>query len=215
MQTSRVVGKGFSFLLVLVLFFLWNVAPLFSQQKPTLSTTQAKPKLKSESKAKLWSIFSTLAPAFTGGIIFAVQKHKKITHFSSFWGTWTEEKEPDRTLPLTTFFTGVVFGPAVGYFYAGEETRGLTGIGIRGGLGLIMFAGILGAKESFDLNYNGILLLSIPCSIVLLVFSAYDIGKVESWVKKHNDQLLKTGLIFSPKYFAQTKALGVELKFTF
>jgi hypothetical protein len=195
MQTSRLIGKGFSFLLVLVLFFLWNVAPLFSQQKSTPSTTQAKLKLKSESKALQWSLFSTLIPVITGVTMLAVDKP---------------------TPGLTLISTGVILGPSAGYFYAGESIRGLIGIGIRSGLGLIVVASI-SANKDIDLGDMGLgkFIPSVMGSVVLLVCSVYDIGKVESWVRKHNDQLLKTGLIFLPKYFAQSKALGIELKFIF
>ena len=46
-------------------------------------------------------------------------------------GQWPERERRDRALGFTAFAGGLVVGPSLGYFYAGQSGRAWQGVGLR------------------------------------------------------------------------------------
>lgn len=90
-------------------------------------TVAPPPEEKSPATALLLSLGSTLAPVAAGvGVISAgAGEEMPILHILG---------------GVTLISAGTIFGPSVGYFYAGEWWRGLLDIGIRGALGVAAIA---------------------------------------------------------------------------
>ena len=140
------------------------------------------PNLKSEQTAFWLSLGSTVVPTAAGLILGA-----------------SAEDEGTGAGPLLAG-AGLLFGPAAGYAYGGATGRGLKGVGIRFGVGLVTTLGVLaicGGDDGENCNFfdsgneetvaaAGFLALA---GMGAIVFSAiYDIAKVKSHVRRANQR---------------------------
>jgi len=166
-------------------------------------------KPKSEAKARGLCIIGTLLPVAAGGLIWSLDQPEK-----------KYGPSPDRTVPIVLILTGIVTGPSYGYFYAEQPGRGMLSIGIRLGIGTATWWATEVAQRSsetsakfFDHPKDKIVALGSLC---LLASGIYDIVKVKNAVRKYNQIIReRRSLILMPKYFSESKAvgLGIEMKF--
>jgi hypothetical protein len=175
--------------------------------------------LPSERKAASWSMATTLIPIAAGVVIWKCQKRAHIVEYNSH-GLLTRDfyQDPDRTLPAVIIASGVIFGPSAGYFYGGCGGRGLGGILFRVGTGAATLIAARAAArasasdEFFDYSeiYAGLTVGAIGAGII--VFHAmYDLTNVKKVVRKHNEKALGCAINISPKIFAHSNVLGLEL----
>ncbi|MCJ7508357.1 MAG: hypothetical protein MUO85_06450, partial [candidate division Zixibacteria bacterium] len=177
-----------------------------------------------ENTALRWSLFSTLIPVATGVAIWILDKPESVPNYDPWGNVHYQDKEPNRAIPVTLILSGIFIGPSIGYFYAGESDRGLDGIGIRmvialgttALLGTILAKGTDTSGELGGLRIIGAWALAAVIGSGLTVgHSIYDIAKVKSTVRKHNDSLKQTTLILTPRYFVDSKTYGVGLQIKF
>lgn len=188
-----------SIFLVLGLFLI-NSDQTFSEER-TL-------KPKSESNARGLCIVGILVPVSAGGLIWALDQPDK-------YG-----RSPNRTIPIVLILTGIVTGPSYGYFYAQQPGRGMLSIGIRLGIGAATWWATEVAQRSsetsakfFDHPKAEIVAVG---ALGILVSGIYDIVKVKNAVRKYNKALLeKETFILTPKYFAESQALGLGIGMKF
>jgi hypothetical protein len=240
MQAQRLFLRTSCLLFAFFLVILWNIRPAIAQNKldhslfmwlaenrneegnalgslrPSQEHTPFK--LKSENAALRWSLLSTVVPITVGATIWILDKHqvKYYTH-----GTYTdiEEHQPSRLIPVTLIFSGIIFGPSMGYFYAGESWRGIKGMIVRlvlgGGTGLCFLVAVGIGEENYANSTSPYGEIAFVGGVALLADAIYDIAKVKSTVQKHNSRLQKTSLILAPKYFADSKACGIRVQIRF
>lgn len=164
--------------------------------------------LKSENKAFKLSLYSTLAPAGVAWVgvtlpLIIVDGVSGTSHIASL---------------AIGGGAGILFGPSVGYFYAGRGGRGMQGILIRIGTGAAtgLVAIAVGTRgDDYGRNipfFIGVISLG---GGLLMADAIYDIVKVKDVVRKQSETLQKTGWLLTPKYFVNHKAGGMELHITF
>ncbi|HEX9917424.1 MAG TPA: hypothetical protein VGB16_06765 [candidate division Zixibacteria bacterium] len=236
---QRLLLKAFCFLFIFFLIVLYNVTPVIAQVKSDCSfpklllvgynkegsklgdlyqQKQTRFKLKSENVGLCYSLLGTFVPIGTGILIWILDEPYYVEHDrpDRYGGDWLEKKDPSRVIPVALIASGLIVGPSMGYFYAGESWRGFKGVAIRLGTGGITVLCMALCYDSDLDNYatlfGGIGFIS---SIVFLIDVIYDIAKVKSTVRKHNLALHKTALILAPRYFVDSKACGVGLQIKF
>ena len=152
---------------------------------------------KSEGAASAWSLLGTAIPVATG--IAMAHNHELVT--------------PGVLLVAS----GIIVGPSLGYFYGGCGNRGGTGIAIRLGLGTLTFGGmVIGASSSSGWDGLGIAVgVFLAGSGVITIHALYDIAKVESTVRKHNQKMQARSLGIVPTYSPDSDAAGLALQMTF
>jgi len=124
-------------------------------------------------------------------------------------------------LPIPTIvlaYPGLLFGPSLGYFYAGKPGRAWTGIGIR-----TLATG--GAISSFaicgwdcgrgDEAYNIAWAVFLVSSGVFVGSVVYDWATVGPAVRRQNAALKSAQWRIEPAYSAPTGALGLKLSLRF
>jgi hypothetical protein len=151
---------------------------------------------KSAGAALRCSLFGTVVPVATGiATIAMADKVQLITRGMLLVGS------------------GIVVGPSVGYFYGGCGGRGGTGIAIRLGLGALT-SGVMavGASPSNEGFLLGALLVG---SGLATIHAIYDVAKVKSTVRKHNERLQARSLGVVPTYLPDSDAPGLALQLTF
>ena len=171
-----------------------------NQEIQNSQKSQTKPGLKSETKAFHLSFLSTIIPA-TVGIGLAV----------------TDEKVEEQAVAGGAVFSfGIIVGPSVGYIYGGRSGRGWAGVGIRSAL--IVGTVLLAAATAGDGEIGG---GEAPAIIVLggvtaaTIVAIIDIATVKKAVRKRNQELGEKNWMMAPKYFARSRAGGVEIKVKF
>ncbi len=124
---------------------------------------------------------------------------------------------PLPTIVLT--FPGIIFGPSLGYFYAGMSGRAWTGIGLRA-------VGVGGMASSFVIcgwdcgpgqkGYDIAWAVFIAGGALAVGSAIYDLASVKPNVRKHNDKI-KSGLGVSIglRYYADARAPGIAIALTF
>lgn len=123
---------------------------------------------------------------------------------------------PTATLVLAA--PGLIIGPSTGYFYAGMPGRAWTGIGIR-------VVGIGGMISSFaicgwdcgpgDKAYNIAWAAFLSGAAITVGSAIYDIGTVKKAVRRKNEELTAAHGRLVPAYFADSKAFGLKIHFSF
>jgi hypothetical protein len=110
--------------------------------------------------------------------------------------------------------TGIFVGPSLGYFYGGEPGRGLKGIAIRGGVATASV--LVGAELGLDIWGDGGGWWVVLAGTAFVVGDAiYDVARVRSTVRKHNEKLQARSLGIVPTYPPDSDAPGLALQLTF
>lgn len=159
----------------------------------------------SESVAFGRSLLGTLIPVGVGWALMA----------SDYNETGLDENTTAGTVGLLSFTGGLLVGPALGYFYAGESGRAWTGVGLRAlGFGAIIAA----AAASWDCygdecQTGGAVVL--VASAVTLGSAIYDIATVRGAVRRRNDEARGVSVSVAPTYSSRRHAAGVAAQLTF
>lgn len=187
-------GNTLVTLTLLTAFLLLAVAT--QAQNGSSSNLTLQPR--SEATALRYSLFGTVTPVATG---FAVRGGSGIQLIA----------------------TGVLIGPSLGYFYGGCTVRGIKGIGIR--VGLVALTAVAadaaarsssgGSSGSFLEGVGAVLGVALVGSCVITIHAVYDIAKVKSKVRKHNEKLRARSLGIVPTYSPNSDAPGLALQLTF
>lgn len=164
---------------------------------------------KSEATALRYSLFGTVLPIATGIAMF---HSEKLFAPGLFLGA-----------------AGIMVGPSLGYFYGGCTGRGLTGTGIRfgvAGLAAALAAAMVAESRKrhstggdggwgyFEVRDEVAPMLVIGSSIIV-IDTIYDIAKVKSTVRKHNEKMQARSLSIVPTYSPDSDAAGLALQITF
>lgn len=159
-------------------------------------------KLKDPSKAGLYSLLATGIPV-TFGVVSAYNDHLG-------------------TPEVLLISGGLIFGPSVGYIYAGMNDRVSKGIVYRSlfGAGAILLGNKMGMEIAIfggDVDDDG-WPVAICGGVFLITHAVIDLVKVNSRVEEYNFQKLckkEISVNVYPKYFADSHAGGLELNITF
>lgn len=149
--------------------------------------------LKSESTAKFLSLWLTVIPTVAG---IELGDHDKHAAGSAL------------------VITGMIIGPSTGYFYGHCGRRGAQGILIRAITGGVTAALTVSVADSeFP---EGLMAIAVGgAGICAIIYEdIHDISHVKSEVRKHNDKIRSMSLHLRPRFFAQSKAFGLELRAT-
>ena len=118
----------------------------------------------------------------------------------------------DRTsLPPILFFSGLVLGPAIGYFYADEWGRGFLGMGVRLGIGGLMFLAAGGMVGNSTSSLASAAVFGLIGIAFVFVDALYDLIDLPSVVSEHNALRRVFGLAFTPTYSLDTRATGIRI----
>jgi hypothetical protein len=131
-------------------------------------------KKKSETLALIYSFGTTSILGITGGVIIGNTKYD--------------------LEGLGILASGLVFGPAMGYFYAGAISRGFWGIAIRGTISGMAIGIGFGAGGGF----GSFVAISIVGGLVMLGDAFYDLFTVQSFVEKQNDLHGQNAMVVTP-----------------
>ena len=111
---------------------------------------------------------------------------------------------------------GLVFGPSLGYFYGGLLGRGLIGPGVRIlGFGLAVAAGTALAGDNPIAALAIAPILAGGVIAVYTVTTVIDITGVRKAVRKRNQKMKNTALLFTPTISPQTKTVGISVQVRF
>ena len=166
---------------------------------------------KSVSLASTYSLLGTFVPLAAGITLISIS-------FSSL--------DKDSAYAISGYSlvgAGLIFGPAVGYFYGGEGGRGALGMAIRGlvlaasvGGGMGMIYSCRGSGEGLGCLGTGIggTILIGAGSLVALIDGIYDLAVLPGNIRKHN---LQSCLTVQPLYLvsrrSRTYGLGLNMVF--
>ncbi len=193
-----------------ICLLLITSSPSFSQQKTF--------KPKSENKALIFSVLGTVAPITVGIVILA--EDEPVYGYSPS-GFYPPKRDPDRTLPLSLIIGGIVAGPSLGYLYGAPKLSNFDGFLIRGALMTenILVWNSISTDNASDL-WGAVIFMQFMATIIstgaVVVLAVKDITQAKEAVREHNRKLLfKNSWNITPKYFAESQALGlgIEMKF--
>jgi hypothetical protein len=131
---------------------------------------------------------------------------------------WTGD-DPDRSSEGLLIASGVVVGPAIGYWSAGMSGRGWKTLGLRTGLFLLSFIpafGICGwnctvGDPEYDLAWA-----VIATGAGLGAASAvYDLARMKRNVREHRVRQTAPSVGITPTYIPRTHALGMRVSMVF
>ncbi len=235
---QRLLLRAFCFSFIVFLVILRNVAPVIAQERSDHSFSklllvsyskdesklgglyqqeQTPFKLKSENVGLCFSLLGTFVPIGAGVLLWILDVPYHVEYDRhAYFPYRIDRKVTSRVIPIALIASGVIVGPSLGYFYAGEGWRGFKGMVIRLGTGGITVLCAALCLDS-DLHNYAVLFedICIISSIVAVTDVIYDIAKVKSAVRKHNSKPQKTSLILAPKYFTDSNAYGVGLQVRF
>jgi len=146
------------------------------------------PELKSEGTALSLSLLGTLVPLVAGTAILATSDD---IYYSDANGS----------LGSLLIYTGLYFGPSMGYFYAGKSGRGWASFGLRNAIGLGMVIGVTAACPPADPCDEGAASAIVLIGGVGILASAiYDIANVKKTVRERNARQMASSLAVIPTY---------------
>ena len=173
----------------------------------------------SEGTASRLSALGTIVPVGIGFVLAATQSGREHQYTDYGGYPYTYYDDPDQTLPALLISSGIVFGPSLGYFYAGKPGRGFAGIGFRTAIG---FGALIGAIATCpwscgpgDGAYDAAWGIMIIGGALVAGSAIYDISKVDNVVRAQNEKHSNPKLSVLPDYFPGHKALGLRAKLTF
>jgi len=158
----------------------------------------SKPQLVSESTAKSLSLWSTVIPT-TAGMLVGNKNH---------------------VAGGTLVVAGLIVGPSIGYFYGHCPGRGAQGLLIRAVTLGATVALTVRTAENTDTGDFGTNIANAELAIAIggvgacaLIYEAiHDIGHVRSEVERRNSRIVTASFSLGPRYFAQNKAFGLQLR---
>ena len=181
---------------------------------------------KSEQRAYDLSSMGMALPVFVGCMISLLDRPQTKSGSDyigdDYYGNPIYVPYSNKTEPITVplgfsiVVAGIVVGPGLGYHYQGKFDRELIGIGTRALCGATAIILYEASGENYDLASP---VPSKPEFLIpagLMVVSAiYDIATVRKSVRMKSESSINTILLLAPKYFAESKALGlgIEMKF--
>jgi hypothetical protein len=180
-----------------------NLAPTVQAWRPygakKSRTPSSTPQVRSESTAKALSLWSTVIP-ITAGMVLGNNDHTPVGG--------------------ALILTGIIVGPSTGYFYGNCAGRGAQGILIRIATGGVTVALTFAVANSYDPDESfsefaaGTMAIGVAGlgTAVIMYEAIHDISQVKSEVRKHNAGISSMSLSVAPKFFAQSKAFGLELR---
>lgn len=159
-------------------------------------------KLKSPTAAMYWSLGSMILPSLPLAISSSVSS--------------------DVMMPtgIGLCVTGVIVGPSVGHFYAGNYMRGFASMGLRAG---IAGAGILGIAKFYTTEYDKEMEAAIICTAIagvacigILASGIYDIWTCPNSVEEYNKSIQKYGGFYlAPRINLIDESYGLTLGYSF
>jgi len=124
-------------------------------------------------------------------------------------------------VPTATLFLvvpGLIVGPSTGYFYAGMPGRAWTGIGLR----TVGIGGMVSSFAIYGMNcgpgqdaYNLAWAVFITGAAITAGSAIYDISTVKAAVRRKNEALSSALGRIMLAYFADSKAFGLRMQFSF
>jgi hypothetical protein len=109
------------------------------------------------------------------------------------------------------FVAGLMVGPAMGHFYAGEPRRAITGIAVRSAAAVLIGAMVAGDSDCGDF-------ICVPAGAVLLgtavlISDVMDIGAASTSARKYNEA--HAAPVILPLPDGTNTRLGVGVRFAF
>jgi len=118
-------------------------------------------------------------------------------------------------LGFVSFTGGLVVGPSLGYFYAGQPGRAWLGVGLRtlGFGGLI--AAVAASWDCYGAECAKARAAAAVGSALTLGWVIYDIATVRGAVRRHNEVAQGVSVRVAPTYSSRRHAAGVSVQLTF
>lgn len=113
---------------------------------------------------------------------------------------------------------GIVLGPSVGHFYAGQNRRGILGVAIRGGIlaGATGIGCFLEKDASLDSEGFALAYALIAGGLVSSLHGVYDICAAPSSARKYNESLPKEKTVkLVPEIDLINENYGVSVVYNF
>jgi hypothetical protein len=184
-KLTRGLGNQKIAILILSLFIFCSQTVL---AKPF---PQANPK--SNSKALSYSLVGTLAP-----IAISIPLLRNGDAAGLFLGSF-----------------GLLIGPGMGHLYAGNPNRFLSGMFIRGAVGITAIYSILQIDILDDTGNSGPVMFFLLGSSALLASIIHDIGSTGKSVEQYNQQHGFAQIKIQPGYWANHQAFGLSFGIRF
>lgn len=151
------------------------------------------------------SLAGTLAPIAAGAVFWASQGDEGLA------GGY--RRGPERVAPAMIMASGVVLGPALGYWYGGRVGRGFLGVGLRTGLLAASFVpamAICGWDCGVgDSGYDLAWLVVAAGSGLGLASAAWDILHVRGAVRESGPRGGDVSITASPIWMGRGRGAGV------
>lgn len=161
-------------------------------------------KLKDPTTAVYWSMGSTILPSVPLAVTSALGQ----TH--EFLGV----------TGIALCVTGVLVGPSMGHFYAGNYMRGAASIGLRAGIAGLGFLLVVGVMSSYGIDDIGGAIIGTAiiggAGIGILASGIYDILTCPDAVRKYNQSIRdQSGLYLAPRINLTENSYGLTLGYSF
>jgi hypothetical protein len=165
---------------------------------------RARAQLPSESAALGRSLWGTIVPIGVGLVIAAAAGNEG-----------PDGNAGAGALGGLAFTGGLLVGPSLGYFYAGERGRAWRGVGLR----VLGFGALIGAAaaswECYGSECETAGAVALVGSVVTLGSAIYDIATVRGAVRRRNERAQGVSVRVAPTYSSRQRAAGVALQLTF
>jgi hypothetical protein len=161
---------------------------LMAQAKTSISLTP-----KSKSKALTYSLVGTLAP-----IAISIPLLRNGDAAGLFLGSF-----------------GLLIGPGMGHLYAGNPNRFLSGMFIRGAVGITAIYSMSQIDILDDTGNSGPVMFFLLGSSALLASIIHDIGSTGKSVEQYNQQHGFAHIKIQPYYWANHQAMGLSFGIRF
>ena len=118
-------------------------------------------------------------------------------------------------LGFMAFTGGLVVGPSLGYFYAGERGRAWRGLGLRIlGYGAL-FGAVAASWDCYGDECRAGAALAVVGSAMTLGSAIYDIASVRGAVRRRNEAAEGRSVRVAPMYSSRRHTAGVSVRLTF
>lgn len=114
---------------------------------------------------------------------------------------------------------GIIAGPSAGHLYAHQWRRGLTGIGLRAGIGAVVTSIVLSqvlGRDVGDINEPIVYTTIAVASGALLASVVYDITTAPASARRYNERIQTHGNVqFQPLVDLVEERIGLSLIYRF
>jgi len=118
-------------------------------------------------------------------------------------------------LGFVAFTGGLVVGPSLGYFYAGQRRRAWRGLGLRIlGYGAL-FGAVAASWDCYGDECRAGAALAVVGSAMTLGSAIYDIASVRGAVRRRNEAAEGRSVRVAPMYSSRRHTAGVSVRLTF